>query len=145
VSLLLALPTQSSLAFSVTISCVSVNWIWNRIRKTDNMPGDVMDAPVSGAQLAAAAKDAEKDELALQATPPPAHTERDPAAHILEHLHEELEDFPSEEDILTLRRVADHIPLKLFTIAFVELCERFSYYGSTVVCKLKSSDVALWD
>lgn len=46
-----------------------------------------------------------------------------------------LADFPTPEEIATLRRVPNHIPLKLFTIAFVELCERFSYYGSTVVCK----------
>lgn len=40
---------------------------------------------------------------------------------------------PSGEDLRTLRRVADHIPPKLFTIAFIELCERFSYYGTTIV------------
>lgn len=44
-------------------------------------------------------------------------------------------DYPSEEDFKTLRRVHGSIPLKVFTIAFVELCERFSYYGSIVVCK----------
>lgn len=49
------------------------------------------------------------------------------------HAGEDLEDFPSEEDIRTLRRVADYIPPKLFTIAFVEACERFSYYGTVVV------------
>lgn len=43
--------------------------------------------------------------------------------------------FPTAEEIATLRRVADRIPLKVFTIAFVELCERFSYYGTTIVCK----------
>ncbi|KAK2606189.1 hypothetical protein QQS21_003359 [Conoideocrella luteorostrata] len=37
------------------------------------------------------------------------------------------------EELSTLRRVPNHIPLRLFTIAFIELCERFSYYGSTVV------------
>ncbi|KAL0943788.1 oligopeptide transporter [Colletotrichum truncatum] len=42
-------------------------------------------------------------------------------------------DAPSNEELRTLRRVADHIPFKLFTIAFVELCERFSYYGSVIV------------
>jgi POT family proton-dependent oligopeptide transporter len=42
-------------------------------------------------------------------------------------------EFPTEEELHTLRRVADHIPLKVYTLAFVELCERFSYYGSTVV------------
>lgn len=45
------------------------------------------------------------------------------------------EDAPTLEELATLRRVANNIPLKLFSIAFIELCERFSYYGTTVVCK----------
>ncbi|EGX89514.1 oligopeptide transporter [Cordyceps militaris CM01] len=40
---------------------------------------------------------------------------------------------PTTEELATLRRVPDKIPIKLYTIAFIELCERFSYYGSTVV------------
>lgn len=40
---------------------------------------------------------------------------------------------PSEEERLTLRRVADKIPWAAFLIAYIELAERFSYYGSTVV------------
>lgn len=43
--------------------------------------------------------------------------------------------YPTAEELATLRRVANKIPPKLFTIAFIELCERFSYYGSTAVCK----------
>lgn len=43
-------------------------------------------------------------------------------------------DAPTIEELHTLRRVRDHIPWKAYTIAFVELCERFSYYGTTVVC-----------
>jgi POT family proton-dependent oligopeptide transporter len=39
----------------------------------------------------------------------------------------------TEEDKLTLRRVADGIPWNAYLIAVVELSERFSYYGSTVV------------
>jgi POT family proton-dependent oligopeptide transporter len=35
----------------------------------------------------------------------------------------------------TLRRVPDVVPWKAFALAFVELCERFSYYGTTVVCR----------
>lgn len=42
---------------------------------------------------------------------------------------------PTEAEFHTLRRVADKIPWRVYTIAFVELCERFSYYGTTVVCK----------
>lgn len=40
---------------------------------------------------------------------------------------------PSEEDRHTLRRVSGPIALPAYLIGFVELCERFSYYGSTVV------------
>lgn len=43
------------------------------------------------------------------------------------------EDTPTEEELKTLRRVSGKIPWTAWTIAFVELCERFSYYGSTVV------------
>lgn len=43
------------------------------------------------------------------------------------------DDFPNEEEIKTLRRVAGNVPMKLYTIAFVELCERFSYYGTVIV------------
>ncbi|KAF2672812.1 peptide transporter PTR2-A [Microthyrium microscopicum] len=40
---------------------------------------------------------------------------------------------PTEEELLTLRRVSDKIPVKAFTIAFVELVERLSYYGCVQV------------
>lgn len=39
----------------------------------------------------------------------------------------------SDDDLKNLRRVSGQIPWAAFTIAFVELCERFSYYGTTVV------------
>ncbi|KAK6535698.1 hypothetical protein TWF694_002148 [Orbilia ellipsospora] len=45
----------------------------------------------------------------------------------------EEEDAPTEEELHTLRHVSDKIPWNAYTIAFVELCERFSYYGTTVV------------
>jgi len=38
-----------------------------------------------------------------------------------------------------LRRVAAPIPWAVYTVAFVELCERFSYYGTQVVCKLTAA------
>ncbi|KAJ8594093.1 PTR2-domain-containing protein [Rhizopogon salebrosus TDB-379] len=47
-------------------------------------------------------------------------------------IHEGLE-FPTEEELLTLRRVSDAIPWNAYLIALVELAERFSYYGSSVV------------
>lgn len=40
---------------------------------------------------------------------------------------------PTEEELLTLRRVSGKIPWAAYTVAFVELCERFSYYGTTAV------------
>ena len=46
---------------------------------------------------------------------------------------------PTEEELKTLRRVSGKIPWTAFTIAFVELCERFGYYGCQVLCKLSST------
>jgi POT family proton-dependent oligopeptide transporter len=40
---------------------------------------------------------------------------------------------PTEEELKTLPRVSGKIPWAMFTIAFVELCERFSYYGSSIL------------
>jgi POT family proton-dependent oligopeptide transporter len=41
---------------------------------------------------------------------------------------------PTAEELVTLRRVSGKIPWTAFTIAFVELCERFGYYGCQVLC-----------
>jgi POT family proton-dependent oligopeptide transporter len=43
------------------------------------------------------------------------------------------DDFPTDEEIATLRRVPAPIPWRIYTIAFVELVERMSYYGTTAV------------
>ncbi|KAL3492274.1 POT family-domain-containing protein [Aspergillus germanicus] len=40
---------------------------------------------------------------------------------------------PTDEELNSLRRVSGKIPWIMWTIAFVELCERFSYYGSAVL------------
>ena len=48
------------------------------------------------------------------------------------------DDFPTMEELATLRRVPEHIPIRVYTVAFVELAERFSYYGTTVVCEIFS-------
>ena len=45
---------------------------------------------------------------------------------------------PTEEELKTLRRVSGKIPWQIFTIAFVELCERFGYYGCQVLCMCNS-------
>lgn len=44
---------------------------------------------------------------------------------------------PTEEELHgpnALRRVSAPIPWAVYTVAFVELCERFSYYGTQVLC-----------
>jgi hypothetical protein len=43
-------------------------------------------------------------------------------------------EYPNDEDLRNLRRVAGKVPWPAYTVAFVELCERFSYYGTTAVC-----------
>lgn len=46
---------------------------------------------------------------------------------------------PTEEELHgpnALRRVSAPIPWAVYTVAFVELCERFSYYGTQVLCML---------
>lgn len=45
-------------------------------------------------------------------------------------------EYPTVEEIGSLRRVCGSVPWAAYTIAFVELCERFSYYGTTIVCML---------
>ncbi|KAL8880512.1 MAG: hypothetical protein Q9192_007998, partial [Flavoplaca navasiana] len=42
-------------------------------------------------------------------------------------------EYPTAEEITTLRRVRGPVPWSSYTIAFVELCERFGYYGTTAV------------
>ena len=85
------------------------------------MPADIVDAGFVGVK-------------------PPNYAE--PAIAIEKHaisIHDsnsdDFEEMPTEEELHTLRRVSDKIPWHAYTIAFVELCERFSFYGTTVVCK----------
>ncbi|KAJ9638505.1 hypothetical protein H2204_004275 [Knufia peltigerae] len=40
---------------------------------------------------------------------------------------------PTDEELKTLPRVADRISWSVYTVAFVELCERFSYYGTQIL------------
>lgn len=54
----------------------------------------------------------------------------------------EYEGKPSDEDMRTLRRVSGPIKWSMWTIAFVELCERFSYYGTSVLYKLRQPPAA---
>lgn len=57
----------------------------------------------------------------------------------------ESDDFPTTEELHTLRRVSDKIPWSAYTIAFVELTERFSYYGTTVVCTFSTRLKFIYD
>jgi len=50
---------------------------------------------------------------------------------------DEASEVPTDTERETLRRVADAVPWNAFLIAFVELGERFSYYGTTVVFAAK--------
>jgi POT family proton-dependent oligopeptide transporter len=45
----------------------------------------------------------------------------------------ENESLPTDEELATLRRVPAAIPWRIYTIAFVELVERMSYYGTVAV------------
>lgn len=42
-------------------------------------------------------------------------------------------DAPTPEEQRTLRRVPGDVPLAAFALAFIELCERFAYYGSIIL------------
>ncbi|RYP42684.1 hypothetical protein DL767_000053 [Monosporascus sp. MG133] len=43
------------------------------------------------------------------------------------------EEYPTAKDLETLRRVKGPINWIIYTIAFIELCERFAFYGTTAV------------
>ena len=43
------------------------------------------------------------------------------------------DDMPTLEEIATLPHVADKINWRIYSVAFVELCERFSYYGVQIL------------
>lgn len=68
----------------------------------------------------------EKHDLEIEPAGPPAYTTTG---------DDDLKTIPTDEELATLRRVSGKLPWTTFTVAFVELCERFSYYGTTAVCK----------
>lgn len=45
----------------------------------------------------------------------------------------EEDDMPTGMELQLLPRVPDTIPWRVYTVAFVELCERFSYYGTAIL------------
>lgn len=67
-------------------------------------------------------------------TPPRGSIDvRKASVHQSVHTEESEGDLPTEEELHTLRRVSGKIKWAMYTIAFIELCERFSYYGSSVL------------
>jgi hypothetical protein len=44
-------------------------------------------------------------------------------------------DLPSQIQLATLPRKSDKIPIRVYSIGFVEMCERLSYYGTQVLSK----------
>lgn len=79
---------------------------------------------------AAAPAGTEKEQAVGRATMVPE--EKEPSANY-DSTETEYEDTPTEEELKTLRRVSANLRWPIFTIAFAELCERFSYYGSSVL------------
>lgn len=62
------------------------------------------------------------------------HFERGTAAEVTNVNEDEYGNvFPTEEELSSLRRVPEQIPMTAWTVAFCELAERFGYYGSTIV------------
>jgi hypothetical protein len=54
----------------------------------------------------------------------------DSSSTLGEHPSNDVEDDGiSDEDLRTLRRVSDKIPISAWLVVVVELCERFTYYG----------------
>lgn len=44
-------------------------------------------------------------------------------------------EYPTEHEMSTLPRVSGKVRWTAYTIAIVEMCERFSYHGTTAVCE----------
>lgn len=78
--------------------------------------------------------DPERKDPAFHKTGPPAYLVSEGKAGLQDDFtSEDGEDFPTAEELVTLRRVPAKIPWKIYTIAFVELVERMSYYGTIAV------------
>ena len=107
------------------------------------MPGDTTDAQIGAKHdpaLALPPDEKYQGPAIDHKTTLPLVIEGKPIAQHQFYTHDESDEEnmgedPTEVELHTLRRVAGHVPCKAYTLAFVELCERFSYYGTTVVCK----------
>ncbi|KAF5006485.1 hypothetical protein FDECE_7145 [Fusarium decemcellulare] len=111
--------------------------------------GDNLAEPIAVAELRAEVIDEKQASLlaekraSISAAPPP-QTDAPVPASAPDTVTPDGE-FPTANELGQLRRVANTIPLKLFSIAFIELCERFSYYGCTVVCRSTYPQPILWN
>ena len=105
-----------------------------------------MSGAASDNDTKAGLAEATRDELELEKT---GLAIRDDSSGELDGIHDHLE-FPTEDEMKSLRRVPDSIPLRTYcmlhsrslillaescclVIAICEMAERFSYYGCTIV------------
>lgn len=88
------------------------------------MPSDAIDLQAGALTDLASER---RESVNHESNPPPY--EKDDAP--------EVDSAPTEDELdgpNKLRRISAPIPWAVYTVAFVELCERFSYYGTQVVC-----------
>ncbi|KAG8666181.1 hypothetical protein FPOAC2_11279 [Fusarium poae] len=95
--------------------------------------GDAMGETVAAAGLHAEMVDEKRASVAAERRSSVVTDPHAPAASVSAGGVTADGQFPTPEEMQSLRRIANKIPMKLFSIAFIELCERFSYYGCTVV------------
>lgn len=77
--------------------------------------------------------DPQRKNPALHTDEPPPFLFSEGKATLQESYLSDNDDIPTEEELATLTRVGAAIPWKIYTIAFVELVERMSYYGCVQV------------
>ena len=78
--------------------------------------------------------DPERKDPAAHTTGPPAYLFSEGKAGLQDsYTSDDADDLPTEQELATLRRVPAAIPWRIYTIAFVELVERMSYYGTIAV------------
>lgn len=80
-----------------------------------------------------ASGDPQRKNPSLHTDAPPPFLYSEGKATLQDSYLSDNDDLPTEEELMTLPRVAASIPWKIYTIAFVELVERMSYYGTTQV------------
>ena len=93
------------------------------------MPQDLEDAVVAQGHEPKIATPIYEQNFSLSEKPQVGTVSTDLSSHDADYA-----DKPTEEELRTLPRISGAIPWSAYTIAFVELCERFGYYGTTVVC-----------